>query len=145
MSIIFFLRTLIPIDKMMIGFMGQSFEATRIKNKPIVEGFHFFVLALKIGFVVNLTPDGKTARNQDDNEYVQQNSQGNIEAMLLFVTSAIITLKDKQRACVNKHKKQMETWRTLAPNTSLYQMQLKSFMTLALALLGLPKTKGVAS
>ena len=60
-NMIFTLGTKLSLDEMMIRFEGRSKETHRIKNKPIGEGYKFFVLATSSGFVVNFTPDGRTA------------------------------------------------------------------------------------
>ena len=57
-DLIFVLGTFLALDEMMIRFMGRSKETHRMKNKPIKEGFKFFVLAITTGFVVNFSPDG---------------------------------------------------------------------------------------
>ena len=50
-DLIFILGTFLALDEMMIRFMGRSVETHRMKNKPIKEGFKFFVLAISTGFV----------------------------------------------------------------------------------------------
>ena len=56
-EVIFTLGNVLSIDEMMIRFMGRSHQTHCIKNKPIREGFKFFVLATTNGYVVNFTPD----------------------------------------------------------------------------------------
>ena len=41
-SLVPLLRTILPLDKMMILYMGNSTENHRMNNKPISEGFKFF-------------------------------------------------------------------------------------------------------
>ncbi len=60
-DIIFVLGTFLAIDEMMIQFMGRSIKTHRMKNKPIKEGFKFFVLAVSTRFAANFSPDGRTA------------------------------------------------------------------------------------
>ena len=60
-DLIFILGTTLALDEMMIRFMGRSLETHRMKNKLISEGFKFFVLATSNSFIVNFTPDGRTA------------------------------------------------------------------------------------
>ena len=43
-GMIYILGTWLSIDEMMARFMGRSIETYRMKNKPILEGFIFFVL-----------------------------------------------------------------------------------------------------
>jgi len=45
MELIYTLGTHLALDEQMIRFMGRSLETHRMKNKPIKEGFKFFVLA----------------------------------------------------------------------------------------------------
>ena len=62
--LIYHLGTILSLDEMMIRFTGRSLETHRIKNKPIKEGFKFFVLATIEGFIVNFTPDGRSAEKK---------------------------------------------------------------------------------
>ena len=55
------LGTCLSLDEMMIRLKGKSLETHRIKKKPIKEGFKFFVLSTMNGFILNFTPDGRTA------------------------------------------------------------------------------------
>ena len=64
---------LLSLDEMMIRFVGRCRETHNIKNKPIGEGFKFFVLATMMGFVVNFTPDGRIAEKKGEQEYEQNN------------------------------------------------------------------------
>ena len=60
-DMVYILGTNLAIDEMLIRFLGKSMETHRLKNKPIAEGYKFFVLATSNGFVLNVTPDGRTA------------------------------------------------------------------------------------
>ena len=74
---------------MMIQFMGKSLETHRMKNKPIKEGYKFFVLSTINGFIVNFTPDGRTAARKENQEYENVKNKGKIESMILFVCGII--------------------------------------------------------
>ena len=63
-NLIFSLGTLLSFDEMMIRFSGRSIQTHRIKNKPIGEGYKFFVLATNQGYVVNFTPDGRCTERE---------------------------------------------------------------------------------
>eukprot|EP00957_Ditylum_brightwellii_P052903 4011175-Ditylum_brightwellii.AAC.1 len=67
---------------MMIQFSGRSNETHRIKNKHIREGYKFFALTTTDGFLVNLTPDGRSAAKSGRQEYevdkTQDCKEGNI-------------------------------------------------------------------
>jgi hypothetical protein len=93
-SFVFQLGTYLAIDEMMIKYSGRSKETIRIKNKPIKEGFKLFVLATYQGYVVNFTPEGRFASNNDSNEYTI--TGGKIESMITFLSSVVISLKNKQ-------------------------------------------------
>ena len=67
-SFIYILGTLLSLDEMMIRFFGRSSETHRMKNKPIKEGYKFFVLATKEGYIVNFTPDGRRAAKTGEQE-----------------------------------------------------------------------------
>lgn len=97
-ELVFILGTILSLDEMMIRFMGRSAETHRMKNKPISEGFKFFVLATKEGFIVNFTPDGRTAEKNNKQEYDTHNSSsGKIEKMILFVMKIIDKFKERQQ------------------------------------------------
>ena len=93
MSLIFILGTFLAIDEMMIRFRGRSSQTHRMKNKPIKEGYKFFVLSTVKGFIVNFTPDG-TSTGQ--NEYVLDKSVGKIQSMMEHLIQTIFELKEKQ-------------------------------------------------
>ena len=60
-----------------------------MKNKPIREGYKFFALTTTEGFLVNFTPDERSAAKSGRQEYEVDKAQGKIEAMFIFVTSVI--------------------------------------------------------
>ena len=96
-SFIFTLGDQMSIDEMLIRFMGRSNETHRIKNKPIGEGYKFFVLATTSGYIVNFTLDGCQAAKHDQLEYnTTNNSIGKFESMLLYLVEAITRLKKKE-------------------------------------------------
>ena len=68
-TLITVLGMLLSLDEMMIRCVGRCRETHHIKNKPIGEGFKFFVLATIIGFVINFTPDRRIAEKKGDQEY----------------------------------------------------------------------------
>ena len=60
---------LLAIDEMMIRFLVCNLQTIQCKNKLIKDGYKCFVLATKIGFILNFTLDGRTAKYLDENEY----------------------------------------------------------------------------
>ena len=94
-SIILVLGTFLSLDEMMIRFCGQSAETNWMKNKPIKEGYNFFLLTTKHGFIVNFTPDGRKAATSNRQEYEQIQNMGKIESMVMFVLSVIKKKKDE--------------------------------------------------
>ena len=50
-----------------------------MKNKPIKEGYKFFVLATKEGFILNFTPDGRTAAKVGEQEYDDKSGTGKVK------------------------------------------------------------------
>ena len=101
---VFVLGTTLSLDEMMIRFFGRSLETHRMKNKPIKEGYKFFVLATKEGFILNFTPDGRTAARIGEQEYEEQRDIGKIESMILFLIKVIDELKKKQLTRLKKKK-----------------------------------------
>ena len=59
--------------------MGKTLETQRLKNKPIAEGYKFLVLATSDGFVLNVTPDDRTAAKKGQIEYSNRKSVGKTE------------------------------------------------------------------
>ena len=96
-AMIFTLGTILSLDEMMIRFFGRSLETHRMKNKPIREGYKLFVLATKNGYVVNFTPDGRSATVRGEQEYENDKSKGKIESMIMYILSVISDLKDVQQ------------------------------------------------
>ena len=96
-AMIFTLGTILSLDEMMIRFFGRSLETQRMKNKPIREGCKLFVLATKNGYVVNFTPEGRSAPVRGEQEYENDKSKGKIESMIMYVLSVISDLKDVQQ------------------------------------------------
>jgi hypothetical protein len=88
-DLIHVLGTCISLDEMMIRFLGQSLESHRMKNKPISEGFKFFVLTNTLGYVVNFTPDGRTAAKTGRQEYAASSTERKIKSMVKFITSTV--------------------------------------------------------
>ena len=87
---------------MMIRFKGKSLETHRIKKKPIKEGFKFFVLSTMNGFILNFTPDGRTAAKKNEQEYTEQRGTGKIESMVLYLIGIIERFKKrKKKECVS--------------------------------------------
>ena len=83
----------------MIRFMGQSLHTHWIKNKPIEEGFKFFVLTTKTWFIFIFTPNGRTASKENTQEYSTDDEQiGKIESMMLHITSIIDILLSNTKA-----------------------------------------------
>ena len=95
-KLILSLGTVLSLDEMMIRFQGRSLETHRLRNKPINEGYKFFVLATTNGFVVNFTPDGRTAEKKAQQEYELNKSIGKKESMILFVTSVLDRIRENR-------------------------------------------------
>ena len=98
MKLIYELGSVLAIDEMMIRFRVKSNETHRIKNKPIAEGYKFFVLATREGYIVNFTPDGRSAaKDVDRMDYDSTNKHlGKIGSLVLYLCDAIILLKEQQ-------------------------------------------------
>ncbi len=62
---------------MIIRFSGRSLETHRIKNKPISEGYKFYILCTTTGYIVNFTPDGRVAAKHNKQEYDRQKIREN--------------------------------------------------------------------
>ena len=92
-DLVFVLGTTLSLDEMMIRFFGRSSETHRMKNKPIKEGYKFFVLATKEGFILNFTPNGRTAATKGEQEYELDKKSGKIETMIMFLIKFIDELK----------------------------------------------------
>eukprot|EP00957_Ditylum_brightwellii_P054492 4129202-Ditylum_brightwellii.AAC.1 len=60
----------------MVRFSGQSMEMCRIKDKPFGEVYKLFTLSTIAGYVVNFTPDGRTAAKSQQQECKTVNSAG---------------------------------------------------------------------
>ena len=101
---VFVLGTTLSLDEMMIRFYGRSLETHRMKNKPIKEGYKFFVLATKEGFILNFTPDGRTAARIGEQEYEENRHIGKIESMILFLIKVVDEIKAKQLTRLQKKK-----------------------------------------
>mmetsp|Transcript_1985 Transcript_1985/g.2830 ORF Transcript_1985/g.2830 Transcript_1985/m.2830 type:complete len:213 (+) Transcript_1985:449-1087(+) len=96
------LGSLLSLDEMMIRFFGKSIETHRMKNKPIKEGFKLFVLTTKNGYILNFMPDGRVAASTGKQEYTTDRQLGEIESMILFVSSYIDSMKRKQMNRMSK-------------------------------------------
>ena len=108
-SLIYILGSLLSIDEMIIRFMGRSLEIHRLKNKPISEGYNFFVLATSEGFIVNFTPDGRTAAKTGELEYDTDKGMGKIESMIMYVLRKIEILKQKQQKRIQTYYRKIKT------------------------------------
>ena len=111
-ELVYVLGTFLAVDEMMIRFMGRSRETHRMKNKPIKEGFKFFVLAITTGFVLNFSPDGRTAaKSKESNkmDYDTNSEYGKIGSMVLYLVNSILALKEKQVSRFIKSKKKRAT------------------------------------
>ncbi len=68
--------------------MERLLEIHCMKNKPIKEGFKFFVLATMQGFVVNFSPDGPTAAKSDRIDYNINNLKfDKIGSMIMYLVN----------------------------------------------------------
>ena len=77
----------------MIRFRGRSNQTHRIKNKPIKEGYKFFVLACAwTGFILNFTPTGMNpGKHTNLNEYDTKGKEGKIMPMLMYLIDTLLT------------------------------------------------------
>ena len=76
-----------------------------MKNKPIKEGYNFFVLTTREGFILNFTPDGRKAAQVGEQEYEEDRKIGKVESMILFMLKIIEELKEKQLILLQNKKK----------------------------------------
>ena len=97
MGLIWVLGTWMSIDEMMIRFMGRSNQTHRVKNKPISQGFNFFVLCTYPGFVINFTPGRRAAAYTHQQEY-QEGPKGKIASMIKHITDTIEKLKKRTKS-----------------------------------------------
>ncbi len=96
-GMIYILGTWLSIDEMMARFMGRSIETYRMKNKPISEGFKFFVLTTSSGYVINFTPDGRTAAVKNEQEY-DQTKGGKVVCLISDILVMIKHIQEEQDA-----------------------------------------------
>eukprot|EP00957_Ditylum_brightwellii_P176240 13419476-Ditylum_brightwellii.AAC.1 len=61
MSLIWIFGTCLALDEMMVKCLDRSMETHRIKDKLFGEGCKLFSLSTTFGYIVNFTPDGRTA------------------------------------------------------------------------------------
>ena len=149
-SLIWVLGTALSLDEMMIRCQGRSAETHRIKGKPIGEGFKWFVLATKNGYVLNFTPDGRSAAKNGTQEYLQEKSMGKVESMILFVTNIIEHLKTKQSNRIKKYDRQSrsrpdaskEQWADLYNPMRLFCLAMDNYFTMPKVISALRK-KGI--
>ena len=92
------LGTILSLDEMMIRFLGRCIETHRMKNKPIGEGYKWFVLTTQTGYVLFFTPDGRMAEKSQKQEFAKDKECGKIESMVLYLTDVIQKFRDKQAA-----------------------------------------------
>ena len=116
------LELLYPLEEMMIRFSGRSKETHRIKNKPIGEGYKFFVLTTNTGFVINFTPDGRTAATTGEQEYSLDKKIGKIESMILFVVGVIENFRFIQKERIEKYEMALRS-RTTQTKASKEEVQ----------------------
>eukprot|EP00957_Ditylum_brightwellii_P137241 10463682-Ditylum_brightwellii.AAC.1 len=93
--LIWLLGACLALDGMMVRFSGRSMKTHYIKDKPIGEGCNLFTLSTTAGYIVNFTPDDRTAAKSQQQEYKTMNSVEKIENMILNVISIISHLCDK--------------------------------------------------
>ena len=92
------LGNVLYLHEMMIRFFVRSFETHRMKNRPIKEGFKFFVLATKSGYILNFTPDGRRAAQNGEQEYEDKDESGKVQSMIMFLISVQGRLRDSRRS-----------------------------------------------
>ena len=107
--------------------MGRSYETHRVKNKPIGEGYKLFILATFRGFVVNATPDGRTAAKKGNQEYESKNGQGKIESMIMHLCSIIDQFKQKQ-------KERFQTYRRSTCSNNAEEFSERQMSTFCIAM-----------
>ena len=66
-----------------------------VQKTLIKEGFKFFLLATKIGYIIKFTPDSRLANYKNQNEYGGNIDKwcGKIQTIVLFVNDCIIEIK----------------------------------------------------
>ena len=89
----------------MMRFAGRSLETHHMKNKPIGEGYKFFCLATKEGYIINFTPNGRTAAKSQTQEYKADKKFGKIESMIIHVLSVIKKLNKNRK---KEHQRQQD-------------------------------------
>ena len=104
--------------------MGRFLETHRIKNKPIKEGYKFFVLSTTKGFVVNFTPDGQMAGKNKEQEYSTRTNTGKIESMILYIVDVIERFKSRQ---TNRMKKYSRASRRQKNSEEFDEVVMKNF------------------
>ena len=93
LSLIVQFGTYIAIDEMMIRFFGRSHFTHRMKNKPVKEGYKWFVMAdSKTSYVYNITPDGRTAGNngRGADEVVIEEGDGKILSCIKHLVQPLV-------------------------------------------------------
>ena len=114
-GLFFILGTFHALHEMMIRFSGRLVKTHRIKNKLIKEGFKFFVLATKHGFVINFSPDGGTAAKKAADgkmDYEVNVDHGKIRSMIQYLVESIVKREEKQ----NKRHTRITSQRTTCTN-----------------------------
>ena len=99
LSLIVQFGTYIAIDEMMIRFCGRSHFTHRMKNKPVKEGYKWFVMAdSKTSYVYNITPDGRTAGNngRGADEVVIEEGDGKILSCIKHLVQPLVGETKKQ-------------------------------------------------
>ena len=84
--------TYLSIDEIMIRFSGQSSQTHVIKNKPVKEGYRWFVLIDSItSYILNFTPDGRTVgKDKNVTDEIDDKGGGKIIAMINFLVKPLL-------------------------------------------------------
>ena len=130
LSLVFTLGSNVAIDEMIIRFRGRSNETHRIKNKPIGEGYKFFVVSETDGYCLNCTPDGRIAAKNNELEYEKDRSMGKTESMILHLVEFISSLKEKQINRIRKRVRVLTRTRQQRGNEVVEVVQDKFIVTM---------------
>ena len=73
-NLMWVLSTWISIDEIIVRFMDISIKTYRIRNKPVLQDYNFYVVCASDRFVINFTNDRQAAENKDWQEYIKESS-----------------------------------------------------------------------
>ena len=85
-------ETYLSIDEMMIKFTNWSLQTHRINNKPMKEGYKWFVMTDSItSYIVNFIPDGNMVeKDKIVTDKMDYKGGGKIIAMVKFLVQSLV-------------------------------------------------------